>query len=81
MLRLGSDAGGKRFFAGDIGLHAGTAIELLTPEGTWQPARFEYDVVTWSPLAYVALGGWDAPQVALTIPAYAVVRLAPERRR
>lgn len=81
VLRLGTDAGGNRFFAGDVGLHAGTAIEVLTPQGTWQPARFEYDVATWSPLAYVALGGWDAPQAAFTIPAGAVVRLAPERRR
>jgi len=81
VLRLGADAGGNRFFVGDVGLHAGTAIEVLTPEGTWQPARFEYDVATWSPRAYVALGGWDAPLASFTIPADAVVRLAPERRR
>lgn len=81
LLRLGTDAGGRRFFAGDIALHAGTAIEVLTPAGTWQPARFEYDTATWSPRAHVALGGWDAPEVAFTLPPDAVVRLGPQRRR
>lgn len=79
-LRLGTDAGGNRFFLGDAALHAGTAVEVLTPEGSWQPARFEYDTATWSPRAHVVLGGWDAPEVAFTLPPDAVLRL-PQRRR
>ncbi len=80
LLRLSTDAGGRRFFAGDVALHAGTAIEVLTPAGAWQPAPFEYDTATWSPRAHAALGGWDAPEVIFTIPPDAVVRVAPTRR-
>jgi hypothetical protein len=78
-LRLGTDAGGKRFHLGDVALHAGAAVEVLTPAGTWQAARFEYDTTTWSPKAHVALGGWDAPEVAFTLPPGAVLRLPPVR--
>jgi hypothetical protein len=76
VLELGSDAGGPRFFARGLALHAATAVEVLAEDGSWLPGRFEYDTRhhPWRPLMSYPLGGWQHPMAQLELPIGAVIR-------
>jgi hypothetical protein len=55
VLSLGADGGGPRFYAGDVALHAGTPLDVLSADGTWLAGRFEYvtGAGRWQPVLYV----------------------------
>lgn len=76
LLCLRVDDGGPRFFAGDLALHAGTALDVLVGDGTWLCGRFEYQTGAqpWQPLLYLPIGGWDRPVVALQLSEGVIVR-------
>ena len=82
LLRLGADRGGPRFYADDVELHAGTALDVLTPDGTWLAGRFEYDTAKqpWQPLLYLPISGWDLPVVPLRLREDAIVRVPSPSR-
>jgi hypothetical protein len=50
-------------------------VELLTADGNWLPGSFErQDTPGLTAIFWFALGGWDAPLVAVAIPRDAVIR-------
>jgi hypothetical protein len=75
------DHGGRRFYLGDEPIHCGTPLELLGADGHWQPGRFETTGPTDEPTPrfHYRVGGWDTPDVAITLPISAVLRLPPRR--
>jgi hypothetical protein len=77
VLSLGADGGGPRFYAGDVALHAGTALDVLSADGTWLAGRFEYVIGPrrWQPVLYVGLAGFDTSPVALALTEDAIVRI------
>lgn len=77
LLHLGADRGGPRFYANDVALHGGTALDVLTADGTWLPGRFEYDTAKQpcQPLLYLPIAGWDLPVVALHLRQDTIVRI------
>lgn len=79
VLSLVADGGGKRFFAGDVALHAGTPLDAMLGDGRWLCGRFEY-VPGERPLAnlWLSLGGFDPGQSPLGLPIDTVVRI-PKR--
>jgi hypothetical protein len=60
-LTLGADDGGQRFYAGYEPLHAGIGLDVLTASNIWLPGRFEYQLGTSDPAAYlyVRLAGYQ----------------------
>jgi len=82
LLRLGQDAGGPRFFAGTVAVHAGTALEVLDADGGWLAGRFEYVTATsrWTAHLWVPIGGWGDPEAALVLVDDTIVRLPQDRR-
>lgn len=40
-LTLGRDRGGRRHYLAGEPVHAGAALDLLLPDGTWWPGRYE----------------------------------------
>jgi hypothetical protein len=84
-LILGRDDGGQRHFLDGQPVHAGTLLELLLPDGRWQPIGYEWG---WSvdepPTATMRLGApagaeqlGDQPSVTFDLPAEAVLRWPP----
>lgn len=77
VLSLGADGGGPRFYAGDIALHAGTPLDVLSGDGNWLAGRFEY--VTGprrcQPVLYVELAGFDTAPLALALAEDVIVRV------
>jgi hypothetical protein len=79
-LTLGTDRGGGRFYAGDVALHAGSRLEVLTAGNMWLAGRFEYSHGPGGLEAflYVVLVGYDTRATPLHVPVDTVVRV-PER--
>ena len=76
VLKLGHDAGGTRFFAGVVPLHAGTPLDVLGADGHWLIGRFEYTTGRRPrALLYVGLGGFDTRPAALELSVDTVVRV------
>ncbi len=78
LFRLDHDAGGPRFCAGSIPLHAGSPLEILDAKGGWLAGRFEYLTSRWTAHLWVPIGGWGEPQAALVLVDDTVVRI-PDR--
>jgi len=82
LLILGRDEGGARHFLDGRPVHAGTLLELLLPDGRWQPISYEW---SWEaerpPTGTLALGAPAAaeqlgehPVVSFALPATAILR-------
>jgi hypothetical protein len=74
--------GGIRWYLQDEAVHCGQQLEILTGGGHWQKGRFETAFTPDGPVPclYLAIGGWDTPQAAITIPATAIFRFPPNTR-
>jgi hypothetical protein len=79
-LTLGADGGGCRFYAGDVALHAGSRLEVLTAANVWLAGRFEYEhrPAGLEAFLYVVLVGYDTRATPLHVPVDTVIRV-PER--
>lgn len=82
LLILGRDGVGQRHFLAGRPVAAGTGLELLLPDGRWQPIAYEW---SWGqdkpPTASLVLGGpdpaerhGDLPVVSFALPPSAVLR-------
>lgn len=69
-ITLGTDHGGPRWFLGGKPISCGNGIEVLRPDATWLPVRFEvawgekdaalYDAGGRSPRLYIEMAGGPA---------------------